>query len=328
MDSDSVNVRALADEPVMHSKPTKTRSGKGVTISYVNGPDSSPQQFYVSPTKEDLAILLRPRPVFAKEAEAEAYEQAYQAVFERLCRVETNWHDSTVTTKEGQTFYDETGKVTMLVGIYPDPVYEAGLHAIDTAHKNAIKSCGMNWFSGSEQQTRKFYDGYKSVMLLSGKDDVPDEQKKLCMRMKIRPGPNQNTDTQIVIWDTVTGTPRQGSVREVTLGSRIIPVVKNGGIYYRGKDECGGMLFCTAMIVFPHVKRSGVDVLSSLGIDLTNVFPAALTAQTSAASAASAEPAGAAPFTEPDTNTVISGPTWGVRDGLAVSGQADPTLFP
>lgn len=320
MDPNSTNISEVAKQPVSHSKPCKTKGGKGVQISYVNTREGHQQQMIVAPPANEVDILLKPKPVGLGPKQQLDYDRCYQAVMDRLPRVETNWHDPDVM-KDGKSYYDENGKVTILVGVYQDPAYEIGLRAVDDAHRHAIKTQGAAWF-GSDSAAGKFYDKYKSVVMLSGTDDTPDEMKKLCMRMKIKPGPNTKTDTQIIIMDQETGEMRYGTAKEVTLNSRIIPVVKNGGIYYRGKDEAGGMLFCTAMIVFPHSNCTGVDVLTNcFGIDLSGIIPGAAVPRPGNYDDNTVHD------TEPDTNTVISGPTWGVRGGDA-GGPADPSLFP
>lgn len=320
----SLNIRDVANQPVSHSKPNKTKGGKGVQISYVNTREGHQQQFMVAPPANEVEILLKPKPVGLGPKQQLEYDTMVNNVMNRLPRVETNWHDPDVM-KDGKSYYDENGKVTMLIGVYQDPAYEAGLRAVDDAHCHAIKTNGVAWF-GSEAAANKFHDKYKSVVMLSGTDETPDDMKKLCMRMKIKPGLDLTRDTQILIVDPETGEIRYGSAKEVTLNSRIIPVVKNGGVYYRGKDEAGGMLFCTAMIVFPHSNCTGVDILTNcFGLDLSGIIPGGVGGAGGAGGAA-ARHATMVNDPEPDTNTVISGPTWGVRGGDA-DGPADPSLF-
>lgn len=336
MSTDTLFVQNLSNAVVTHSKPTKTKGGKGVSISYVNSDKGGPQQFQVSPPSDEIAILFRPTPTGLTEEQALAHNDKFDSVMNRLCQVHTNWHDPKSKTKDGESYYDETGKVTILVAI-PEPSYRLGLQSLDSKHTSAMRA-HPGWFGNSESSMNGYIEGYKSVMVLAGQEDTADEDKTLVMRLKVRPGPDPKRDTQFIIWDKDTNMPRAGSPDDVTMYSRVIPVVKNSGIYYRGKKECGGMLFCTAMIVFPHVETSGVQTLNIgiPGIDFGSVIASARTPLTHTAIArtnrnsdgAEDMDVGDTAFSDADVDskTVISAAPWSVNSGPTPA-VSDP-LFP
>lgn len=236
-------------EQMSFSNPKQSQGGKGIHIVYArtSARDNSKVQFQIN--KPDPALFDMNTPL-----------EKRQKLLEELCAVRTNWH---LKEEAADSQFSSDGRKTVLLTL-PSSAYIESAKRLDLKNVNTVIE-NSKWFKGKPSDETLRGNFVHLCQRYPFTDEVSDEEKLDTLRIKVKEGEGE-FDTKIRVQNPHTGKFFKGTMNDIEMFSRVVPVLENTGLYFRG-NESGGMLFATALVVFPKCETRALDALD-IGMDL------------------------------------------------------------
>jgi hypothetical protein len=226
-----------------------TAGGKGVSICYArcSSRNNAKVQFQIG--MPDPRLFDMSTPLFVR-----------QQLLDELCAVRTKWH---LKEEAADSQFSADGRKTLLLTL-PKPEWIKSAKCLDQVNEAMVVSHPI-FFKGKISDTSIRDNFVHLCQRYPFADEVSDEEKVDTLRIKVKDG-DGDYDTKIRVQNPITGKFFKGTLADIEMFCRVVPVLENTGVFVRG-NESGGMLFATALIVFPRYESRGIDALD-IGMDL------------------------------------------------------------
>lgn len=232
---------------ITHSEPKKSMGGVGVAFCYARTSKTN---------RSDVEFqLAKPAPELL---DSTTPDRKREEMLSELPYIRSGFHLQT-----NPQFESTNGKHTVLIAV-PEHI-AASVRGLDEANVNEVVSNSQSWFKRGNlppDLVRAQYNGV--VYRYPDNSDVAESEKTTVVRCKVTEG-----KTEVLVQK---GKPdfqkfTRGDIRDLQMNARVIPILKDTGIYFRS-TESGGQLSVEKILVLHGDWKSGGKKTFDLDVDI------------------------------------------------------------
>lgn len=288
-------------QSITHSTPMKTQGGVGVAFCYARKSKSD---------RGDVEFqLVKPDPGLMTDATS---AQDRDKLLQELPYVRSGFHLQATPT------FETNGKHTLLVAV-PDDIGEV-VKRLDNANVDQVVANAQSWFKRGQLPPDLVKAQYNHLVYrYPDNAEVAESQKATVVRCKIVEG-----KTQVLVQRSDNYLKfAVGDFHDLSMNARIVPIIKNKGIYFRSTESGGQLTIEKVLVMHGDWKANGQKAFDTGEVQIE--IEEAFVPPTSSAPASSAATPGGGGMEIDDTAaateaTVVNGGTWdsGGNGGAAV----------
>lgn len=286
-------------EAITHSEPKKSMGGVGVAFCYARKSKTDRSDVEFQLTKPEPELMRDDTPARVREEK-----------LAQLPSIRSGFH------LQSNPQFEANGKHTLLISVAEDVA--ATVRALDESNVNEVVANAQSWFKRGNLPADLVRAQYNTLVYrYPDNAEVAESEKCTVIRCKIIEG-----KTQVLVQTSDNYKKFQhGDLRDLQMNARVIPILKDKGIYFRS-TESGGQLSVEKILVMhgdwkPNAKTFD---LGDIDIEIEQDFVPPTSIPIAAAAAAGGMDIDAGGATE---QTVVNGGTWANTD----QGQGPAVLF-